>query len=89
VKRRWFPHGGRRQSSEVLQLVALERGEKDMAKVRKILIEVWGFARELMGENAYARYCDYVARWGGQPLGPREFYLSELQRKYFRPSRCC
>ncbi|MBZ5542247.1 MAG: putative selenoprotein [Acidobacteriia bacterium] len=60
-----------------------------MAKVRRILIEIWSFGRELLGDNAYARYRDYVAARGGCPLTPQEFYLSELQRKYSRPSRCC
>jgi hypothetical protein len=72
-----------------VKIAGIERGDKNMAKVRQHLIEVWGLVRELMGENAYARYCDYVARRGGQPLGPQEFYVSELQRKYSRPSRCC
>jgi hypothetical protein len=60
-----------------------------VAKVCQILKCVWGFARGLMGENAYVRYCDYVARRGGEPLGPQEFYVAELQRKYSHPSRCC
>jgi len=60
-----------------------------MAKVRQILIEIWGLARELLGDNAYARYRQYVVARGRCPLTPQEFYLSELQRKYSRPSRCC
>ena len=60
-----------------------------MAKVWQILIEIWSFARELLGENAYARYREHIAARGGCPLTPQEFYLSELRRKYSRPSRCC
>jgi uncharacterized short protein YbdD (DUF466 family) len=60
-----------------------------MAKLRQVLIEIWSVARELLGEQAYARYCRHVAVRGGCPLTPQEFYLSELERKYSRPSRCC
>jgi hypothetical protein len=60
-----------------------------MAKVLHLLIEIWRFARELVGDNAYTRYRQYIAARGGCPLTPQEFYLSELQRKYSRPSRCC
>jgi uncharacterized short protein YbdD (DUF466 family) len=60
-----------------------------MAKIRQILIELWSFARELLGENAYARYREHAAARGGCPMTAQEFYLSELQRKYSRPSRCC
>ena len=67
----------------------IQRGENDMAKARRILTEIWVFACELLGENAYARYCEYVSARGGRPMTAEEFYLSQLQRKYSHPSRCC
>jgi uncharacterized short protein YbdD (DUF466 family) len=60
-----------------------------MAKVWQILLGIWGVARELVGDNAYTRYRQYVVARGDRPMTPQEFYLSELQRKYSRPSRCC
>jgi hypothetical protein len=60
-----------------------------MAKLRQFLVEIWGFARDLSGDNAYVRYRQYVQSRGGCPMTPQEFYLSELQRKYSRPHRCC
>ncbi|MBZ5513853.1 MAG: putative selenoprotein [Acidobacteriia bacterium] len=60
-----------------------------MRKMREILSGIWAFARELVGDNAYARYCDHVSARGGSPLTPEEFYISRLERKYSRPNRCC
>lgn len=60
-----------------------------MATIRQLLIEIWSLGRELLGDQAYARYREYVTARGGRPMTPQEFYLSELQRKYSRPSRCC
>jgi hypothetical protein len=60
-----------------------------MAKAKRLLTRIWGFARELLGDDAYARYRVHVAARGGTPLNSQEFYLAELQRKYSRPSRCC
>jgi uncharacterized short protein YbdD (DUF466 family) len=50
---------------------------------------LWEMARELVGDRAYERYAAGCRRRGEAPLSPREFYLSQLQRKYTRPSRCC
>jgi hypothetical protein len=60
-----------------------------MAILRRILLGIWGVAREFVGDNAYTRYRQYIAARGGCPMTPQEFYLAELQRKYSRPSRCC
>jgi uncharacterized short protein YbdD (DUF466 family) len=50
---------------------------------------LWDVARQLLGDNAYDRYAQHVRARGGLPLSPKEFYVSQLQRKYSRPSRCC
>jgi hypothetical protein len=60
-----------------------------LVNAKELLTRIWGFARELLGDDAYARYREYVAARGGCPPTAEEFYLSELQRKYSRPSRCC
>jgi hypothetical protein len=60
-----------------------------VAKAKALLARTWCFARQLLGDEAYARYREYVVARGGTPPSPQEFYLSELQRKYSRPSRCC
>ncbi len=47
------------------------------------------FLREVLGEKAYARHCDYMRAHGGEPMTPEEFYLWQLRRKYSQPHRCC
>jgi uncharacterized short protein YbdD (DUF466 family) len=60
-----------------------------MAELQNVLRALWDYLREVLGEKAYARYCDHVRARGGQPMTPREFYLWQQQHKYSRPSRCC
>jgi len=60
-----------------------------MAKARSMWRRVWDVVREVLGERTYDRYARYVQARGGTPLTPKEFYLSQLQRKYARPCRCC
>ena len=60
-----------------------------MHKLSQVVRGLWDYLRALLGENAYARYAEHVAARSGCPLSPQAFYLSELQRKYSRPSRCC
>ena len=60
-----------------------------MPKVRKLLGRIWECARELSGDKAYDRYAQHVRAKGEEPLTPEKFYVSELQRKYSRPSHCC
>lgn len=60
-----------------------------MAKVRRTIRQIWEIAREVLGDKAYERYAERLRARGEQPLAPEEFYLSQLERKYTRPSRCC
>ena len=50
---------------------------------------LWYLLREACGENDYRRYCDRLVARGETPLNGTDFYLSNLQRKYSRPNRCC
>jgi uncharacterized short protein YbdD (DUF466 family) len=49
----------------------------------------WEYLREILGEKAYARYCDHVLAHGGRPMAAQEFYRLQLEAKYSRPNRCC
>jgi len=60
-----------------------------MAKARGLLRRIWEIAREVFGDKAYDRYAEHVRARGEKPVAPSEFYLSQLQRKYSRPCRCC
>ncbi|HUU13182.1 MAG TPA: YbdD/YjiX family protein [Terriglobia bacterium] len=60
-----------------------------MTYMRKALRNIIDYLREVFGEKAYARYCDYVRSRGGQPMAAEEFYRLQLEAKYSRPNRCC
>ncbi len=60
-----------------------------MTKAQRMFWQIWELARELFGDKAYDRYAEHVRARGGEPLMREEFYVSQLQRKYARPSRCC
>ena len=49
------------------------------------------FLRQVMGEQAYARYCEHLRRTGrSQDVPtPQAFYLDGVERRYSQPSRCC
>ena len=49
------------------------------------------YLQQIMGEAAYARYCEHLRRTGrGNALPtPQQFYLDLLECRYSRPSRCC
>jgi uncharacterized short protein YbdD (DUF466 family) len=55
-----------------------------------LLVDLW---RNLNGETAYRRYLQHWqeqhAEHGGQPLSPKEFFASELRRKWNGVRRCC
>jgi len=55
----------------------------------KLLQTAWHFLRVATGEDDYARYRARALQQGAPPMTPGAFYLSELQRKYSRPNRCC
>ena len=56
-----------------------------------ILLRFWRGIRECCGDAAYDRYLESYAKHlrAGAALTREEFYLSQLQRKYSRVSRCC
>jgi uncharacterized short protein YbdD (DUF466 family) len=56
-----------------------------------IFPRIWHGIREWCGDAAYDRYLQSQAKhFCGQPTMTREeFYLSQLQKKYSRVSRCC
>jgi len=60
-----------------------------MLRFRKLVQAVWQYVREVSGENDYARYRARALRQKTGPMSPTEFYLSQLDRKYSRISRCC
>jgi uncharacterized short protein YbdD (DUF466 family) len=57
-----------------------------------ILLRIWRGIREWCGDAAYERYLESQGRHlcgGAAVLTREEFYLSQLQKKYSRVSRCC
>ena len=60
-----------------------------MAELSHIISTALNYLREVFGEKAYARYCDYVRLHGGQPMAAEEFYRQQLEARYSRPNRCC
>ncbi len=62
-------------------------------RLQQKLITFWRGVRNATGDDAYQRYLDH---WYAthkddqtQPLGRREFFQAEQQRKWNRPNRCC
>ncbi len=49
----------------------------------------WRLLLEAIGENDYDRYRARMRGRGDTPVAPDAFYLSNLERKYSRPNRCC
>lgn len=60
-------------------------------ELRRVLRRLWMGVREWCGDAAYERYLQSRGRRcdGSPPLSRDEFYVSQLQRKYSRVSRCC
>ncbi len=57
-----------------------------------LLLRIWRGIREWCGDAAYERYLESQGRHlcgGAAVLTREEFYLSQLQKKYSRVSRCC
>lgn len=56
-----------------------------------VLRALWGWLREVSGDDAYERYLRHHAqRHPGARVPTRgEFYTQELQRKWNGVSRCC
>ena len=57
----------------------------------KQLRRVWRLLCQVMGEDAYERYCAHLrVRHPGAPLpSATAFYAQRLEERYSRPSRCC
>ena len=60
-----------------------------MSMAIEMMRRVWDVAREVLGDFAYERYRERAQRQGPKVLTAKEFYVSQLQRKYSKPSRCC
>jgi len=60
-------------------------------RARILVLRIWRGIREWCGDAAYERYLESHARHscGVTVLTRKEFYLSQLQKKYSRVSRCC
>jgi uncharacterized short protein YbdD (DUF466 family) len=56
-----------------------------------LLLRIWRGIREWCGDAAYERYQESRAKHSCRAtvLTREEFYLSQLQKKYSRVSRCC
>ncbi len=57
----------------------------------KLIMKWWNFLGQVMGEGEYARYCEHLRSKHPELKIPSagEFYISRLDEKYSRPSRCC
>jgi hypothetical protein len=74
------------------QFLTTDKGhsqDRTMDQLRKLIRRAWQFLRDATGENDYARYQAFTLSQGDSPMPPKAFYLSQLQRKYSRPNRCC
>ena len=60
-------------------------------RAKVLLLRIWRGIREWCGDAAYELYLESHARHfcGVTVLTREEFYLSQLQKKYSRVSRCC
>jgi uncharacterized short protein YbdD (DUF466 family) len=59
--------------------------------LRRRLRRVWRGVREWCGDAAYEQYMRASAKRScdSQMMNREQFYLSQLQKKYSRVSRCC
>ncbi len=57
------------------------------------LLKIWKALQALSGEDAYERYLthwhQHHAQEGGIPLGRKEFFKAEVERKWNGVKRCC
>ena len=70
-------------------MIRLREGIHEMAKAMSVLRRVWDIACEILEDRAYERYAERIRRQGREPVEAREYYTSQIERKYTRPSRCC
>jgi uncharacterized short protein YbdD (DUF466 family) len=57
----------------------------------KLIRKWWNLLGQVMGEGEYARYCEHLhSKHPNLKIPtPEEFYVSRLNEKYSRPTRCC
>ena len=57
----------------------------------RMLRKFWRGFREWSGDAAYERYLrsPRTRASASEALGPAEFYIEQLNRRYSRPNRCC
>ena len=57
----------------------------------RILAQWWKILRELVGDDAYERYCSHHVRHhpNEAPLNRRAFYIRDQQQKWSGIKRCC
>jgi hypothetical protein len=58
---------------------------------KRMIRRFWCGLREWCGDAAYESYLRSKNRSSHccRTLGPSEFYLEQLNRRYSRPNRCC
>jgi uncharacterized short protein YbdD (DUF466 family) len=59
--------------------------------MKQRLADLWRFVRTLATDDAYEQYLAHHAQHHGghAPLGRREFYMHEQQKKWSGIQRCC
>lgn len=61
-----------------------------MEWMRRSLVALWWWLREVSEDAAYERYQRHLGDTvAGARMSPRQFYLDRLASKYSRPCRCC
>ena len=62
-----------------------------MSRIASSIRRTWRGLRGLLGDDAYERYLVHqrARRPGEKPLERQAFYLSQLDRRWARISRCC
>jgi uncharacterized short protein YbdD (DUF466 family) len=57
----------------------------------RLLMNWWKILRELVGDDAYERYCEHHRHYHtGEPLlDRRAYYLKSQQKKWSGINRCC
>ena len=65
--------------------------QREYNVLRRKLLRVWRGIREWCGDAAYEQYLRANAKHPGETrsMTREQFYLSQLQKKYSRVSRCC
>jgi uncharacterized short protein YbdD (DUF466 family) len=64
---------------------------KAAKRTKRLARRFWRGLREWCGDAAYESYLRSRSRTHNacRSLGPAEFYLEQLNRRYSRPNRCC